>query len=98
MLSALHPSRHFVVGLVLVVAIFPLQADARAPGQFPSVAFRYADAWTGWPVAPTQSQHPIRGSFLDPRFPSGHLHWGLDINVNDRAPVSDAPPARSHRV
>ena len=75
------------------------QGASLVPGRFPAhQRFWYADAWTGWPVTPLHSQHPIRGSFLDPRFPSAHLHWGLDINVNDRQPEAGAPPGRSHRV
>ena len=28
---------------------------------------RYNDAFRGWPVAPQHQQHPVRGTFLDPR-------------------------------
>ncbi len=56
----------------------------------------YADEWRGWPVAPVHQQHPIRGSFNDPR-PSG-FHIGVDINVPDDQPDAGAPLNRTHRV
>ncbi len=56
----------------------------------------YNDAWHGWPVQPLFSQHPIRGSFLDPR-PGGY-HFGIDINVRDDRPEAGAPAGRTHRV
>jgi hypothetical protein len=62
---------------------------------------RYNDDWRGWPVAPVDRQHPIRGSFLDPR-PDPRLgaiyHDGIDIAVRDDSPERGAPPGRTHRV
>jgi hypothetical protein len=61
----------------------------------------YNDTWRGWPVSPRNRQHPIRGSFLDPR-PDPNLgavyHDGVDIAVRDDRPESGAPPGRTHRV
>ena len=54
----------------------------------------------GWPVAPVTQQHPIRGSFLDPRpRTDGPLyHTGVDISVRDDRPEPGHPPGRTHRV
>jgi hypothetical protein len=71
---------------------------AGVPGAFPPVRFTYADAYRGWPVAPVHRQHPIRGSFLEPRHPGDQFHWGVDINVRDDRPERGAPPGRTHRV
>jgi hypothetical protein len=61
----------------------------------------YNDTWRGWPVRPHDRQHPIRGSFLDPR-PDPNLgavyHDGVDIGVRDDRPESGAPRGRTHRV
>jgi hypothetical protein len=38
----------------------------RIPGKL-EIAQVYNDSWRGWPVRPHDRQHPIRGSFLDPR-------------------------------
>ena len=39
----------------------------------------------GWPFAPTESVHPIRGSFDEPR---GPVHIGVDVEApKDQAPV-----------
>jgi hypothetical protein len=56
----------------------------------------YADSWHGWPVRPLHRQHPVRGSFLDPR--AGGFHFGIDINVRDDRPERGAPGGRTHRV
>src|SRR5436190_2870572 len=60
-----------------------------------------SDAWRGWPVRPHNEQHPIRGSFLDPR-PDRVLgatyHYGVDIAVRDDRPEAGAPHQRTHRV
>jgi hypothetical protein len=65
------------------------------------VSQTYNDTWRGWPVRPRSRQHPIRGSFLDPR-PDPELgaiyHEGVDIAVRDDRPETDAPPRRTHRV
>lgn len=70
------------------------------PGKL-ELAQSYNDSWRGWPVAPLKKQHPIRGSFLDPR-PDPELgaiyHDGVDIAVRDDRPESGAPPGRTHRV
>ncbi len=68
----------------------------RLPLRALSESFRYADSWRGWPVAPLHQQHPIRGSFLDPR-PAG-FHIGIDIGVRDDRPEAGAPRGRTHRV
>ena len=57
---------------------------------------RYNDSWRGWPVRPRHKQHPVRGSFLDPR--PGGLHFGIDISVRDDRPERGAPHGRTHRV
>jgi hypothetical protein len=62
---------------------------------------RYNDAFRGWPVRPHNRQHPVRGSFLDPR-PDPELgavyHTGVDIAVRDDRPERGAPAGRTHRV
>ena len=65
-----------------------------AVGRAPTA--RYADSWHGWPVRPLHKQHPIQGSFLDPR-PAG-FHFGIDISVPDDRPEKSAPLGRTHRV
>lgn len=73
------------------------------PGALPAgFRYRYAEARRGWPVRPEAVQHPIRGSFLDPRGADNDglagYHFGVDINVDDNAPEPGAPPGMSHRV
>jgi hypothetical protein len=61
----------------------------------------YNDSFRGWPVAPQNRQHPIRGSFLDPRPDPGRgaiYHDGVDVAVRDDRPERGAPPDRTHRV
>jgi hypothetical protein len=61
----------------------------------------YSDSWRGWPVLPLHRQHPIRGSFLDPRPDPRRgaiYHDGIDIAVRDDIPGRGAPPGRTHRV
>ncbi len=62
---------------------------------------RYNDTFRGWPVRPHDRQHPVRGSFLDPR-PDPELgavyHTGVDVAVRDDRPERGAPPGRTHRV
>ena len=60
----------------------------------------YADDYRGWPVAPRTQQHPVRGSFLDPRAGAeGQVyHHGIDVSVRDDRPESGAPAGRTHRV
>jgi hypothetical protein len=62
---------------------------------------RYNDAFRGWPVRPHDRQHPIRGSFLDPRPDPARgavYHTGVDIAVRDDRPERGAPEGRTHRV
>lgn len=61
----------------------------------------YSDTWRGWPVRPHRQQHPIRGSFLDPRPDPERgavYHDGVDIAVRDDRPERGAPAGRTHRV
>jgi hypothetical protein len=73
------------------------------PGALPpGFVYSYNDRFRGWPVRPLSVQHPIRGSFLDPRGPdddamSGY-HFGVDVNVDDLHPDPQAPAGLSHRV
>ena len=97
--------------LALGVAARPATAAAAAaaatdptPGSLPGQAFAYGDTTTAWPVAPIHQQHPIRGSFLDPR--PGEVtkggepgyHIGIDISVRDDRPEAGHPRRRTHRV
>jgi hypothetical protein len=89
-----------VLALVALVALIAPAtivgaATAPVPGGL-THAYVYADGWRGWPVAPVDEQHPIRGSLDDPR-PSGY-HIGLDIVVRDDLPAAGAPPNRTNRV
>jgi hypothetical protein len=61
----------------------------------------YNDTFRGWPIRPQHRQHPIRGSFLDPRPDPARgavYHEGVDIAVRDDRPERGAPPGRTHRV
>ena len=61
----------------------------------------YNDDWRGWPILPLHRQHPIRGSFLDPRAHDqlgAVYHDGVDIAVRDDRPDRGAPAGRTHRV
>jgi len=61
----------------------------------------YNDSFRGWPVRPQNRQHPIRGSFLDPRPDPRRgaiYHEGVDVAVRDDRPERGAPPGRTHRV
>ena len=100
---------------LLVVALMPAAPAAAYPPTpngpvFGGVAgalppgfhYRYNDTYRGWPVRPLHAQHPIRGSFLDPRGNdddglSGY-HFGIDVNVDDAAPDFGAPAGMSHAV
>jgi hypothetical protein len=76
---------------------------AGIPGALPpGFAYAYRGSYRGWPVRPLAAQHPVRGSFLDPRGAdddalSGY-HFGIDVSVDDRHPEAGAPPGLSHRV
>ena len=70
------------------------------PGRL-DVAQVYNDSWRGWPVRPHRRQHPIRGSFLDPRPDPERgaiYHDGIDVAVRDDRPERGAPAGRTHRV
>jgi hypothetical protein len=72
----------------------------RIPGKL-DLAQVYNDTFRGWPVKPLNRQHPIRGSFLDPRpdpEKGAIYHTGVDVAVRDDRPVNGAPPGRTHRV
>jgi hypothetical protein len=72
----------------------------RIPGKL-DVAQGYNDSWRGWPVRPHGKQHPVRGSFLDPRPDPERgaiYHDGIDVAVRDDRPERGAPPGRTHRV
>ena len=80
-------------------AIVPGAVSA-IPGRL-EVSPTYNDRWRGWPVRPHDQQHPIRGSFLDPRpdLERGAVyHDGVDIAVRDDRPERGAPSGRTHRV
>ena len=57
----------------------------------------YADNYRGWPVGPRNRQHPVRGSWLDPRRKEIY-HPGIDISVRDDQPERGHPKGRTHRV
>ncbi len=73
------------------------------PGALPpNFHYVYNDRYGGWPINPRQSEHPVRGSFLDPRGKddtglSGY-HFGIDVSIDDRHPEAGAPAGFSHRV
>lgn len=75
-------------------------APPRIPGRLQ--AFQtYNDSFTGWPVIPIKKQHPVRGSFLDPRPDRRRgaiYHEGVDVAVRDDRPDPRAPRGRTHRV
>ena len=77
----------------------PARAGARDPVAGTGGELRpwYADDYRGWPVAPRNRQHPVRGSWLDPRRKEEY-HPGIDISVRDDRPERGAPPGRTHRV
>ena len=62
---------------------------------------RYNDDFRGWPVSPQHQQHPVRGTFLDPRPDptfGAIYHTGVDVAVRDDRPEQGAPAGRTHRV
>jgi hypothetical protein len=94
-------SRFAVLGTAVLAAAMlaaaPAAASHDSSGAFPSgYAFAYNDAYVGWPVAPVNQQHPLRGTLNDPR-PGGYLN-GVTIAVDDANPDPAAPAGRSHRV
>ncbi len=66
------------------------------PGALPpNFRYVYNDRYQGWPINPTKAEHPVRGSFLDPRGKddtglSGY-HFGIDVSIDDRHPEAGAP-------
>ena len=82
------------------VAFGQQPGPAPVPGSLAGFRYVYNDSYAGWPLDPVHGQHPIRGSFLDPRKPSaqGNYHIGIDISVRDDQPEPYAPPNRTHRV
>ncbi len=75
-------------------------AVSAIPGRL-EVSPTYNDRWRGWPVRPHDQQHPIRGSFLDPRPDPERgavYHDGVDVAVRDDRPEKGAPSGRTHRV
>ena len=78
-------------------------ATGDVPGALPSgFHYNYRDSYRGWPLQPLHGQHPIRGSFLDPRGEMengrGGYHFGIDINVDDAHPDPRAARGLSHEV
>ncbi len=73
------------------------------PGALPpSFVYAYNVLSPGWPVSPRLVQHPVRGSFIDPRGADDNglsgYHFGVDVNVDDAHPEAGAPAGLSHRV
>ncbi len=73
------------------------------PGALPpNFHYVYNDGYQGWPIGPTHVEHPVRGSFLDPRGKDdtglAGYHFGIDVSIDDRHPEAGAPPGFSHRV
>jgi hypothetical protein len=70
------------------------------PGKLEAIQ-TYNDDYRGWPLAPVDEPHPIRGSFMDPR-PDPDLgaiyHDGVDVAARDDRPERGAPAGRTHRV
>jgi hypothetical protein len=90
--------------VALAGSALPAAADL-TPGSLSGQSYQYPGGTTGgWPVAPINEQHPIRGSFLDPR--PGEVstggdpgyHIGIDINVRDDQPEAGHPTNRTHKV
>jgi hypothetical protein len=90
------PAQSILPGFGAIVRGVP----PRVPGQL-EVSQTWNDDWRGWPVLPLHRQHPIRGSFLDPRPDPRRgavYHNGIDIGVRDDIPGRGAPPGLTHRV
>lgn len=89
--------------VIAALTAFAHRDRGEIPGALPPTFHdQYADAFRGWPVRPLHRQHPIRGSFLDPRGRDENglagYHFGIDINVDDSHPDRNAPTGLSHRV
>jgi hypothetical protein len=83
----------------IVVAMRAMLAAVAAALVAPAGAFAY-----GWPVAPFDAQHAIRGAFDDPRIglgPAGlaemAFHFGVDIVAPDGTPVYAVAPGTVFR-
>jgi hypothetical protein len=66
----------------------------RIPGRLETLQ-TYYESWRGWPVLPLKRQHPIRGSFLDPRPDRRRgaiYHEGVDVAVRDDRPEGARHP------
>lgn len=86
-----------VAALAVALFVTPAWAAHDASGAFPAgYTFAYNDSHVGWPVAPIDQAHPIRGSLNEPR--SGGYLNGVTIAVDDADPDPAAPAGRSHRV
>jgi hypothetical protein len=105
--AAGNAGRRLFTAAALVLAgagILTSSSSAEVPPGSISQPYVYTDTAVGWPVSPINEQHPIRGSFLDPR--PGNVstggdpgyHIGIDINVKDDQVETGAPSSRSHRV
>jgi hypothetical protein len=72
------------VSLLLATPTAEAQAD-RAPSY-------------GWPVKPFHSQHPVRGSFGDPRIlgKSHSFHFGVDVSCANGTPVYATVSGRAY--
>ena len=70
-----------VAALAVLISSAVFVPDARASS---STAPGY-----GWPVKPFHRQHPVRGSFGDPRIGgrSHSFHFGVDVSCPDGTPV-----------
>jgi hypothetical protein len=109
-------SRSRATGLVACAAVLavaaagtrPVLARPRhgpkpVPGALPhDYRFVYNDTYRGWPLWPRHEQHPLRGSFLEPRSAGERglfgYHFGIDISVDDYRPERGAGSMFSHRV
>jgi hypothetical protein len=91
-----------LAALALVASLLTPAGAAAAeptPGSLSGQTYAYGDVFAGWPVLPLHQQHPIRGSFLDPR--PGEVvnggapgyHIGIDVSVRDDRPEKGHPPA-----
>lgn len=72
-----------------IAAGIAVAATFLVPTITPEAATGAAKPAYGWPVKPFHRQHPIRGSFGDPRI-GGHshsFHFGVDVSCPDGTPV-----------
>lgn len=90
-----HLSRLFAAAGVLVTAAAVTFAIAPETG----VAETALLPSYGWPVKPFDVQHPVRGSFGDPRIggKSHSFHFGVDVSCPDGTPVYATVTGRVYR-